>query len=78
MKIRNVSGEDRVIPATGDFVEAGHQVDVPDELGGRPPEGEPTDEDFDPGEGLLAQPDNWKPAAQRKAEKADKAEGADA
>lgn len=35
------------------FVAHNHQVEVPDELAGREPKGD------DPGEGFLAQTDNW-------------------
>src|SRR5437879_295258 len=37
-------------------------VDVPDDVAGRAPHGHRADEDFDPGEGLLAQSVNWQPA----------------
>lgn len=34
-------------------------TDCPPEIAGRTPKGEPTDEDYDPGEGLLAQVANF-------------------
>lgn len=37
----------------------GETVEVPDHVAGRPPKGDPDSEKFDPGEGLLAQAENW-------------------
>lgn len=57
---------------TGEWVAQGETIDVSPALGGRPPSGEPGTDDYDPGEGLLAQPSNWaiaeeeKPAADEK------------
>jgi len=47
------------VAATGHDVERGHIIEVPADVAGRPPAGEHGDEDYDPGEGLLAQVDNW-------------------
>lgn len=60
--VLNVSGVDREIAATGQDVTAGGVVHVPADLAGRPPAGEPGADGYDPGEGLFAQPDNWRPA----------------
>lgn len=46
---------------TGDWVNQGETIDVRDSLAGRPPSGEPGTDDYDPGEGLLAQTANWQP-----------------
>ena len=57
----------------------GVPVDVPDYLAGRAPSGHRTDDDFDPGEGLLAQPVNWRtPTAKAKAAAKADAKAADA
>lgn len=47
MKVKNVSGFDRMIAATGKTVEDGATVEVPDELG----------------ESLCEQPANWEAVA---------------
>lgn len=47
------------IADTGQWVERGETVEVSSELAGRTPSGKPEDEDYDPGEGLLAQTGNW-------------------
>jgi len=39
----------------------GERFDVPDEAAGRAPKGRRWSDIHDPGEGLLAQPDNWHP-----------------
>lgn len=65
MKIKNVSGQPRQIAATGQEVDAGGITDVRKEFAGRPPKGDPGDDNYDPGEGLLAQPDNWQPVASK-------------
>lgn len=41
-------------------VQAYTPVEIDDQLAGRPPHGHRADEDYDPGEGLLAQPSNWR------------------
>jgi hypothetical protein len=41
-------------------VQRNHSIDVPDELAGREPSGEPGDDGYDPGEGLLAQSESWR------------------
>lgn len=40
-------------------VEEGAVVEVPAEIAGRPPKGEPGTKSYDPGEGFLAQTDVW-------------------
>lgn len=76
MKIRCVDpdshdyeGGARIIAATGQAVPYRHQVEVPDELAGRVPTGKPGDEDYDPGEGLLAQTDVWRPVGSKDTDK---------
>lgn len=59
--VTNVSGEDREIDSLGIVILAGETVEVDAAAAGRSPTGEPGDEDYDPGEGLLAQPVNWAP-----------------
>lgn len=59
-RLRSLAGA-KVIPFGGVeyATDEDLEVDVPDELAGRPPSGVPFDEDYDPGEGLLAQTDSW-------------------
>ncbi len=52
-------GRGREIADTSQIVAYGDEVEVSEELGGRPPKGDPSDEDYDPGAGLLAQVDVW-------------------
>jgi hypothetical protein len=50
-------------------VKRGEVVEAADELVGRSASGTPGEDGYDPGAGLLAQPDNWqsvKPAAKTK------------
>jgi hypothetical protein len=67
---------DRTVPVTyvGPFDEVeiagttllcrrGQTVEVPAEIAGKEPTGEPGTKRYQPGEGLLAQPDNWQPGA---------------
>jgi hypothetical protein len=51
-------------------VARGDRLDVAAHLAGRAPSGEPGEDGFDPGEGLLAQPTNWLPAAETTKEQA--------
>lgn len=62
---------------TGEWASPGEPIEVDAELAGRAPKGEPGDEDFDPGEGLLAQPSNWKLATAAATTKAKKQAEAD-
>jgi hypothetical protein len=48
------------IAATGQRVEPGEVVEIPDHVAGRPPSGEGEDRDL--GEGLLAQDEKWLPS----------------
>lgn len=50
----------------GQWVAPGESVTVDNELAGRAPKGKPEDEDYDPGEGLLAQVTNFKAGAKTK------------
>lgn len=67
MKVRLKQGTVRHLPGVdllddnGDAltVEAGTVIDVPDEIAGKPPKGEPGNKTYDPGSGLLAQTDVW-------------------
>lgn len=43
-------------------IKRGDSVECPDDLAGKPPRGDVGDKGYDAGEGLLAQPENWKPA----------------
>jgi hypothetical protein len=68
-RVSYVGGHDEVeIAATGQTCKRGESIEVDDDLAGRPPKGDPLDADgnpnpdYDYGEGLLAQPDNWQPA----------------
>lgn len=65
MHIKYVGPFDRV-EVDGRVVAQGESFDVLAAVAGRAPSGD------DPGEGLLAQPDNWQPAKAPKADKADK------
>ncbi len=58
--------------------EPGVPVDVPDDVAGRVPHGHRADEDYDPGEGLLAQSSNWQPAPTVKVSKPAKSDPAPA
>lgn len=58
------------IADTGAWASPGEPVEVPDEVAGRPPKGKPEDEDYDPGEGLLAQTSNWAKAGTKAAKAA--------
>ena len=89
MHIRYVGPFDEVeIAASGDVVARGATVEVPAEIAGRPPKGDRfvdagaanpvRNPDFDPGEGLLAQPDAWQPAKASKDPTGDSAGIADA
>lgn len=60
VRIECIDAGGRMIAATGDEVEFGGTVEVDAELAGRPPKGEPGDDDHDPGAGLLAQVDVWR------------------
>lgn len=82
-----VGQQDEVeVDGLAELVVRGEPVEVHEQLAGRAPHGHRADEDFDPGEGLLAQPDNWQlytepeppeTAKQRKAREAqEKAEAA--
>lgn len=42
-------------------VNPGDVVEVPADLAGKPPKGEPDHKTYDPGSGLLAQTDVWEP-----------------
>jgi hypothetical protein len=83
MKVKYVGQFDEVeIAVTGQVCKQGETVDVPDEVAGQPPSTKhekgddgKTVEVEDPGEGLLAQPANWEPAATKA--KAKSAESAD-
>lgn len=55
------------IATTGLTVKRGETVELYPALAGRPPSGTPGDEGYDPGAGLLAQVDTWKPAKAVKA-----------
>lgn len=60
-KIKYVGVHDEVeIADIGAVCKQGGTVDVPAELAGKPPTKD------DPGEGLLAQPDNWQPVTSGK------------
>lgn len=59
MLIEYVGHHDEVEIDGYGLVKPGEPVDVPDALAGRAPVGHRADKDFDPGEGLLAQPANW-------------------
>lgn len=70
VKIIWVGGHDTVtIAATGLEVVRGEPVEVAAWLAGRAPSGDPEGDDYDPGEGLLAQPLNWQLAAKGKPSK---------
>lgn len=69
--VTNVSGEDRVIESLGVLVADGATVLVDADAAGRPPKGKPEDENYDPGEGLLAQPVNWAPGKKTEAVEAE-------
>lgn len=58
------------VAALGEFVKRGDSIEVPAELAGRAPSGDPTDDTFDPGGGLLAQVDNWQLVEAPKTKKA--------
>lgn len=80
--LRYVGPHDAVeISATGDLVERDATVKVPAALAGRGPSGDPESEEYDRGEGLLAQEANWEladkataPAANRRKPKTDSGE----
>lgn len=42
-------------------VEEGQVIEVPAEIAGKPPKGDPDSKTYDPGSGLLAQADVWEP-----------------
>lgn len=71
MKLQYVGPFDEVeVPALGIAVKRDEAIDVDDAIAGRAPKGEPTldgkpNPDHDPGEGLLAQIANWRPAGAR-------------
>jgi hypothetical protein len=79
MEIVYVGGHDEVEIDGYGLAQQGVPVDVPDELAGRAPSGGRWDVDdqgvslYDAGEGLLAQPTNWQPAAPVKLTRAQKA-----
>jgi hypothetical protein len=58
------------IAETGQWANPGEPVEVPTEVAGRAPKGKPEDEDYDSGEGLLAQPANWAKAGTKAAKAA--------
>lgn len=69
MKVRRKQGAGAVrhiagVPLVDDDGKAltadeGTVIDVPDEIAGKPPKGEPGNKTYDPGDGLLAQSDVW-------------------
>lgn len=66
------------IMATGQTCKRGEQVEVSAEIAGRAPSGDPDDgDDYDPGEGLLAQDTSWVEAGQEDAVAAKKAAAAE-
>lgn len=72
-KMRTVDGLPRGLTSPwGDVYETDELgvVEVPSDLAGRPPKGDPGDADFDPGEGYLAQVDVWEPGGRTKPTKA--------
>jgi hypothetical protein len=62
------------------LVKHGESVVVDADLAGRAPKGDPVDKDgspnpeYDPGEGLLAQPDNWESASKASAKSEERGE----
>lgn len=72
MKVHSLLGQ-KEIPWHGEsFVTDEYDdVEVPDELAGRPPSGDPEDDNYDPGEGLLAQVDAWGSAKGRRKQKSE-------
>jgi hypothetical protein len=55
-----ITGEEYVRPAI--WCAKGVPTEVPEDIAGRPPSGEPDAEDFDPGEGLLVLTHVWREA----------------
>lgn len=65
-KIKNVSPYgDLDVPLLGRVVAAGEVVEVSAAHAGKAPSGTPDTDGYDPGQGLLAQVDNWQPATKR-------------
>jgi hypothetical protein len=66
------TGQDREIPSLDLVVAHGSTVSVDAAVAGRPPTGEPGDEGYEPGVGLLAQHHVWAPGKAARAVKAAK------
>lgn len=77
--VRYVGGHDEVeIGETGQIVARGEAVLVPTDVAGRAPKGDPGDDGYDYGEGLLAQPSNWEKARKSDVGKDDESADGDA
>lgn len=66
------SAEGVTISETGDFVTPGQTFEVDADVAGSAPKGKPEDNDYDPGVGLLAQPENFVRATTKAAKQAEK------